>query len=251
MGVTAVFQRWAAALRDLRAVQQPPAVVPVSFKFPPQPLVPATTKAQVDAYLATLSEQITVFGPKPVRSILITGSMRCGKTIVARELCWRAGMVHIPSDRIRNATYGATEGAERTRLIKYIYKRLLLLHPTGLVLEGTVFLDRGVTLPLWAKARGHKVFAIGYALDDARRKARSMIAYRRANPCWTTGARTDAEIRRMARRIVARSRDIRAFCETHELAYLDLDSGRFNSELRRVRRTILRIMHTTEGAGGP
>lgn len=248
MGVAAVFQRWAAVLRGAGA---PPAPHPVAARapmpFPPPRDPPATTKAQVDAYLAAFSAEITAFEPAPVRSIIVTGTVRCGKTLVAKEICARANMVHIPSDRIRNATYVATEGAERARLIKYIYKRLLLMHPTGLVIEGTVFLDAGVTLPLWARARGFKVFAIGYALDDAKRKARSMIAFRRSNPCWTTGARTDAEIRRMARRIVLRSRDIRAYCEKHGLVYLDLDSGRFNAELNRVTRAMLRKMHVTQG----
>lgn len=148
----------------------------------------------------------------------------------------------MPSDRIRNATYLASDGAERARLVKYVYKRLMLMHPTGLVLEGTVFLDHGVTLALWAKSRGFHVFAIGYALDDIQRKARSLIAFRQANDCWTNGRNTDAELRRLARRIVTRSRDIRTYCEAHDLTYLDLDSGRFHKEAQRVRRVILRKM---------
>lgn len=175
-------------------------------------------------------------------SVIVTGAMRCGKTLVAREICAHAGMINIPSDRIRNATYDETDGAQRARLIKYVYKKLLLTHPTGLVIEGTVFLDRGVTLPIWARTRGTKVFAIGYALDDAKRKARSMINYRKANDCWTNGVRNNQEMQSMARRIVLRSKDIRAYCAQHGLVYLDLDSGRFNVELRRVTRVVLRKM---------
>ena len=245
MGITAVFQKVFDTLRSVPAQDAPTdAVVPPSrlelLFMPPDP--PATTKAQVDAFLLELSGQITSLNPAPVRSVLITGAMRGGKSIVAQTIAQQAGMLHIPADRIRNATYVHTDSVIRARLVRYIYKRLLLMHPTGLVIEGTVFLDRGVTLPLWAKERGFKVFAIGYALDDAGRKARSMIAYRRKNPCWTTGARTDAEIRQMARRIVARSRDIRTYCEANKLTYLDLDSGRFNVDLRRVTRAILRKM---------
>jgi len=256
MSVAEVFQRWVARLRGGGEVAPPqaPAQTPAQtprphLSFPPQPDPPAVTKAAVDAYLAALSAQITALDPAPIRSALISGTVRCGKTIVARHVCARLGMVHIPCDRIRNATYSATEGAERARLVKYIYKKLLLMHPTGLVIEGTVFLDRGVTLPLWAHARGIKVFAVGYALDDAARKARSMIAYRRDNPCWTKAERSDADIRRMARKIVSRSRDIRAYCEDHGLTYLDLDSGRFNTELRRVSRVIRRKMRAAKVAG--
>ncbi len=158
-------------------------------------------------------------------------------------------MVHIPSDRIRNATYVATEGAERARLIKYIYKRLLLTHPKGLVLDGTVFVDHGVTLPMWARARRFKVFVIGYANGPAQRKARSILKYRRTNDCWTDGKLSEADILHISRQIVSRSRDLRAYCEKHALVYFDVDSGRFDMELRRVTRTILRRMRVTVAGG--
>lgn len=210
--------------------------------FPNSPTPPAVTKACVDRWIDDLSAYIAAHNPPAQRSILITGAMRCGKTIVARNICAQTGMVHIPADRVRNATYATTEGQERARLIKYVYKRLMLRHPTGIVIEGTVFMDRGVTLPVWAQARGIKCFAIGYTQDNPARKARSMMRFRKQEKCWTNGKRSDAEMKRMARKIVLRSRDIRTQCEAEGMTYLDLDSGRFDSELRRVSKTILREM---------
>ena len=219
---------------------------PGALVFPQMDGLPAVTKAQVDAFLAALSVNIAKMAPPDLPSVLITGAMRCGKTLVAQNVCARTGMVHLPSDRLRAVTYHLTTGVERARLIRYIYKRILLTHPTGLVLEGTVFLDDGVTLPIWARRRGFPVFAIGYARANVNAKARSMIAFRKGNECWTKDRLSDQELRRMARKIIGRSRDIRDFCATNDMVYLDLDSSRFNDELRRVSRTIRRRLQ----AGG-
>ncbi|MDD7973179.1 hypothetical protein [Roseinatronobacter alkalisoli] len=199
---------------------------------------PAQTKAGVDAYLQLLFADIAAYAPAPVPSSIVTGAMRCGKTLVAQQVALRNRLYHIPGDRLRNATHLGCDQATKLRLVKYIYKRLLLAHPTGLLLEGTIFLDNGVTLPHWATRRGVPCFAIGYALDDPARKAESMIAFRKVHDCWTSHSRSDADLHRMARQIVQHSKDIKARCAANGWSYFDLDSAAFDSERQRIVRTV-------------
>ena len=209
---------------------------------------PVTTKAAVDAYLDVLLADIAAYAPADVPSLILTGTMRCGKTIVARRLARRNRLYHIPSDRLRHATYIASDDATKLRLVKYIYKRLLLAYPTGLVLDGTIFLDNGVTLPHWAAQRGIGCMAIGYSHDRPWRKAQSMIAFRNAHDCWTSHRKSDAELRRLARKIINRSKDIKALCAANGWPYFDLDSGRFQIEKRRIVRRIERQLHASRSA---
>lgn len=211
--------------------------------FPDQPAPPAMTKAAVDAYLAQVAQAIRADKPPALPSVIVTGAMRCGKTRVAKAVSQETGMIHMPSDRLREAIYGDADGAVRARLIKYAYKRLLLMHPTGLVLEGTVFLDTDNALLAWAKKRGVQTFVIGYARNRVARKARSMIKFRQRHECWTTDRYSDEDMTRLARRIILHSQNLRARAKVEGLTYLDLDSAHFQPELARVTGVILRALH--------
>jgi|GEM_PF-1430409 len=232
----------------------PPPAVPPPVPTAPLPIIPlpqgkpATTKAAIDAYLTVLLADIATYAPAPVPSVIVTGTMRCGKTLVARRLARRNGMYHVPSDRLRHATYINCDDATKLRVVKYIYKRLLLAYPSGLVLDGTVFLDTGVTLPHWAVQRGIGCVAIGYSLDTPARKARHMIAFRKTRDCWTSGRKSDAELRQLARKIIGRSKDIKAQCAANGWPYFDLDSGQFRTEKHRIVRRIERILQSRRNA---
>ncbi len=235
------------ALGPRRKGAPPPAAAPAlshveRLLFPESAAPAATTKAQIDAYLTQLSAAIRADAPAALPSVIVTGAMRCGKTRVAKTVCAQAGMVHLPSDRLRQAIYGDLDGPERRRVVKYTYKRLLLQHPTGLVLDGTVFLDTGITLTGWARARGVQTFVIGYARNRVARKARSLIRFRQHHECWTTERYSDADMAQLARRIILHSQALRARAQTEGLTYLDLDSAQFPAELARVTQRILRAL---------
>lgn len=204
---------------------------------------PARTKAAIDAYLQVLFNEIAAYAPSKVPSLIVTGAMRSGKTLVARRLARRNGLYHIPGDRLRNATHLHCDEQTKQRVVKYIYKRLLLAHPTGLALDGTIFLDNGVTVPQWATRRGICCVAIGYALGDPARKAKSMIAFRKDRKCWTSHNKSDADLHALARQIVWRSQDIRTKCAVQGWYYFDLDSGAFSREKRRVVYAIEKLLH--------
>jgi hypothetical protein len=238
-------QRAALGPRKPRRPKHRPEVAPApppEIDFPPAPPTLASQQAQIDAYLAELSRAITRANPPATPTILITGAMRCGKTRVAKEICAHKGMIHIPSDKLRNAVYLGAEGALRVRLVHYVYKRLILMHPTGLVIEGTVFLDNDINLTRWAKARGVKTFAIGYSHRNVARKAHSLITFRKKHKCWTSDLYTDAELHNVARKIILNSRQIKQRARSEGFRYLDLDSTKFASQMQDAVRTILRDM---------
>jgi hypothetical protein len=238
-------QRAALGPRKPRKAKRGPEVAPApppEIDFPTVPRTLATQQAQIDAYLAELSRAIAHANPPATPTILITGAMRCGKTRVAKEICAHTGMIHIPSDKLRNAVYLGTEGALRVRLVHYVYKRLILLHPTGLVIEGTVFLDNDINLTRWAKARGVKAFAIGYSHRNVARKAKSLVSFRKNHKCWTSDLYTDAELHNVARKIILNSRQIKQRARAEGFRYLDLDSTLFASQMQDVVQTILRDM---------
>ncbi|MGP9790741.1 hypothetical protein [Roseinatronobacter sp. NSM] len=228
----------------LQVFPPPPFDMRDDLPVPPLPRGgPAQTKAALDAYLDVLLADIANYAPAAVPSLIVTGAMRCGKTLVARRVARRNGMYHVPGDRLRKATFRNSDEATKQRVIKYISKRLLLAHPTGLVLDSTIFLDRGVTVPHWASTRGIPCVAIGYAQDNPARKAQSMIAFRKTAKCWTSRSKSDADMHKLARQIIWRSKEIKAVCATQGWPYFDLEAAAFSREKRRVVYAIETLLH--------
>ncbi|MCC5960855.1 MAG: hypothetical protein JJU08_16095 [Rhodobacteraceae bacterium] len=238
-------------IQDIWVQVFPPRAADMRDDLPVIPMPsrgPAQTKADIDAYLQVLFNEIATYAPAQVPSLIVTGAMRCGKTLLTRRLARRNGLYHIPSDRLRHATYIASDEATKQRVVKYIYKRLLLAYPTGLALDGTLFLDNGVTVPHWAAQRGIRCVAIGYALDDAARKAQSMIDFRKSNNCWTSHNKSEADVLYMAHQIVSRSKEIKGICDTQGWDYFDLDSGAFSREKRRIIYAVEKLLHQRQTA---
>lgn len=198
----------------------------------------ARQKAEIDRYLSTLFAQIEAVQRPDSPSLIISGTRRCGKTKVARAIAARHGYMHLPTDKLRNATYLNCPEPEKRRIAKYVFRRILLRFPTGVMIEGTGAMDAPCELPLWAVRRGIAFFAVGYSLDRLDDKHRDLLAYRQSNPCWTKRSKSDAEMRGFARNIIRRSQEIKAFCDTQALHYFDLDSAAFESERDRIVHAI-------------
>jgi hypothetical protein len=195
---------------------------------------PLAMKASLDHYLEGLFADLSARPLCDRPSVLLSGAVRCGKTKLASALAARAGYVHLRTDRIRNATYLDSPPAARRRAVKYLYRRILLRFPAGVLLEGTALTDAPCDLPLWAAARGIPFFAIGYSTGTAEQKCADLLAYRAENRCWTRHNKSDADMLKFARRLIARSREIRAFCAAHDLPYYDLESSQFEAEHSRI-----------------
>lgn len=207
---------------------------------------PGTRKAEIDRYLTELFAQISAAPLPDLPSVLISGAVRCGKTKVARRVALRGGFHHLKTDQIRNRTYLNCTEAEKRRIAKYVFRRILLRFPKGVLIEGTGIMDAPCDLPVWANARGIAFFAIGYSFDTPEAKHRDLLAYRAAHTCWTQNSKSDEEMLRFARRLIRRSREIKQFCASHDLPYFDLDSARFDAERDRIMHQIeaaLRVRH--------
>ncbi len=208
---------------------------------PHSPAVPPD-RARIRNWLEGLSERIALARPPDLPTTLISGAIRCGKTRVARQVTAATGLMRLETDEIRNAlTLGLSE-ADKRRVVKYAYHRLLLRHPRGLLIDGTALMDAPCELPLWAHRRGMRFFAIGYTQGRVADKARDLRAFRAANRCWTHKLTDDAGVPRLARQIIQRSKEVRAFCADHELPFFELDSGRFEAERDRVADEIIRAI---------
>jgi hypothetical protein len=204
----------------------------------------AFRKADIDAYLTGLFAKISAAQLPDLPSILISGAVRCGKTKVARRVSLRGGYYHLRTDDIRNQTYLDAPEAEKRRVAKYVFRRILLRFPKGVLIEGTGLMDAPCELPVWADRRGIAFFAIGYAFDTPEAKQRDLLAYRAENTCWTKQSKSDEEMLRFARRLIRRSNDIKRYCAAEGLAYFDLDSARFDAERARIVREIERMVKT-------
>ncbi len=212
---------------------------------------PALRKAAIDAALGSLFAQVAQAAPGNLPSVLISGTIRCGKTKVASKLARRTGLHHIRTDDIRNEFYPDVSEADKRRIVKYVFRRLLLRFPTGVLIDGTALMDAPCELPLWAARRGFAFHAIGYSFDTPEAKHRDLLAYRAIASCWTKRSRTDAEMMRFARRLIRRSQDIRAFCAAHGLSYFDLESGHFDAERDRIVQAIRRDLETRQARARP
>jgi len=200
--------------------------------------LPARRKAEIDIYLDSLFAQIDAARRPDLPSVILSGTLRCGKTKVARAIAARMGYLRLPTDKIRNATYLDCPEPQKRRIAKYVFRRILLRFPTGVMIEGTGAMDAPCELPLWATRRGIAFFAIGYSFDRPDDKHRDLLAYRDAQSCWTKRSKSDAQMLGFARRVIRRSQEIKAFCEAADLPYFDLDSGRFDAERDRIIHAI-------------
>lgn len=199
-------------------------------------------KAEIDAYLTALFTKVSAAPLPDLPSILISGAVRCGKTKVARRVSLRGGYYHLRTDDIRNQTYLDAPEAEKRRIAKYVFRRILLQFPKGVLIEGTGLMDAPCELPVWADRRGIAFFAIGYSFDTPQAKQRDLLAYRAENTCWTKQRKSDEEMLRFARRLIRRSTDIKRYCAAEGLPYFDLDSSRFDAERARIVREIERMV---------
>ena len=194
----------------------------------------ARSKAALDRYLAQLFDRIEQQPLPDLPSVVISGALRCGKTKVSRRLARDLGYHRLVTDEIRNDTYLNCPQGEKRRIAKYVYRRILLRFPRGVLLDGTAALDPPRDLPPWAQARGIGFFAIGYSFDRPEDKHRDLLAYRRHQSCWTTRTLSDDDMRALAERVIRQSHQIRAFCTAQNLRYFDLDSARFEAERNRI-----------------
>lgn len=210
---------------------------------------PARRKAEIDIYLDGLFTQIEATPRPDLPSVILSGTLRCGKTKVARALAARTGYLRLPTDKIRNATYLDCPEPEKRRIAKYVFRRILLRFPTGVMIEGTGAMDAPCELPLWASRRGIAFFAIGYSFDRPDDKHRDLLAYRETQSCWTKRSKSDAQMLGFARRVIRRSQEIKAFCNAADLPYFDLDSGQFDTERDRIIHTIETALRTKPGTG--
>ncbi len=201
---------------------------------------------EINAYLTRLSEQIAAARPPALPSVLISGTMRCGKTRVARALAARTGHVIVETDQIRNALYGQCNEADRRRVMKYAFRKLLLRWPDGILLEGTALMDAPCELPVWAHRRGLHFATIGYSRGSTDAKTRDLLAFRATHQCWTRKAMDDAGVARLARRIINRSKELEAFCLANGMSYHHLDSSRFQAECARIAQKIEASLHQTQ-----
>ncbi len=198
----------------------------------------AIRKVEIDHYLTELFTKIAAAPLPDLPSVLISGAVRCGKTKVARRVSLRGGYYHLRTDDIRNQTYLDAPEAEKRRAAKYVFRRILLQFPKGVLIEGTGLMDAPCALPVWADRRGIAFFAIGYSFDTPEAKQHDLLAYRADNTCWTKQRKSDEEMLRFARRLIRRSKDIKRYCEAEDLPYFDLESARFEAERARIVREI-------------
>lgn len=218
---------------------------------PPDQPEPARSKAAIDAYLTQLFESIAQQPLPDLPSAVISGTLRCGKTKVSRSLVRQLGYHRLVTDEIRNATYLDCPQAEKRRIVKYVYRRILLRFPRGVLLDGTAALDPPRDLPLWAKTRGIAFFAIGYSFDRPEDKHRDLLTYRNSQSCWTSRTLSDADMRDMAERVIRQSKTVRTYCATHDLPYFDLDSASFDAERDRIVASITQTLTTGQKNAPP
>lgn len=207
-------------------------------------------KADIDPLLVRLRAEIDAARKTDLPSCVISGAVRCGKSKVAQQLARKHGYLRLATDQIRNATYRGCSNPDKRRIAKYLFRRILLENPQGLLIEGTGAMDADPTLPLWAARHGIAFFAIGYSFDRPKAKQHDLLAYRAAQPCWTQNSKSDAEMLQFARRLIRRSQSIKSFCATHGLPYYDLDSRLFTQERDRIVADILRHL-TTQRENAP
>lgn len=203
---------------------------------------PARSKTELDAYLTGLFDSIAQHPLPDLPSVVISGTLRCGKTKVSRSLTRQLGYHRLVTDEIRNATYLDCPQAEKRRIAKYVYRRILLRFPRGVLLDGTAALDPPRDLPPWTQARGIAFFAIGYSFDRPEDKHRDLLAYRNSQRCWTSRTLSDADMRDIAERVIRQSQTIRTYCAAHDLPYFDLDSARFDRERDRIVAAIAKTL---------
>ena len=195
-------------------------------------------KPDVDAYLAGLFETIDAHGIPDGRSVLLSGPERCGKSLTAAKLAETGGFFHVRADRLRDDLYGRLETPEGRRVMERLYREILLRYPRGVVLEGVDILDKAVPFARWAAGQGHPVVCLGCSGDDPQDKFHAMRRYREEGHCWTRKRLDEAQLRKLAARLVEKSRDNRALCAREGFAYFDIGANSFAQDSARTADAI-------------
>lgn len=207
---------------------------------------PPPGRDAIRTYLDMLFARIDAAQPPELPTTLISGAIRCGKTRVAQRLAAATGLVRLETDEIRNALVTGLSERDKRRVVKYVYRRLLMRFPRGLLVDGTALMDDPCELPLWARRRGLLFFTIGYSEGSVADKTRDLLAFRAQNRCWTHKAMDDAGVPRLARQIIRRSKQLQTYCAAHDLPYHHLDSGQFYRERDRIAAEIERIVRARD-----
>lgn len=192
------------------------------------------TKPEIDRLLDKLAAELAGKLDSSHRSMMLIGPSRCGKSLLADRLAQRYGLHVLRTDHLRRKLYKDAHWRDRVRVVKYFYKRLLLMFPHGLLIEGDQFIGRKENFGAWAARNGVAFIGIGYSFDRPQDKLADLIAYQQTGRCWLVESGSTEEVTAFVHKIIDWSRHVKWRCKYLKLPYFDLDSADFEAELERI-----------------
>ena len=168
-------------------------------------------------------------------SILISGPPRCGKSILAKEICKKHEMFHLKTDYVKSILYEGLEFKQRKWAASYIYRKVLLGFPTGVVIEGTALTDISKNIPYWATNKGRDIpfFCLGYT-SCYLMKFGKMLEYSQTNKCWTNGKLSEDQLRDLAKHIVEKSVHNKIICDQNGFKFFEIGTNNFKADINHI-----------------
>lgn len=174
----------------------------------------------------------------PLKTTIITGFPRVGKSIIANKLSERFRAYVLKVDQVRKIYWEEKNDLKRQEIRKKILSRIIELFPMGLIIEGDEFISenryvkRG-TRPLsldfleFMKNRyDMKVCVIGNRSTTIKEKTSAIKTHRKLGECWTLNDENyvnEENIASLAKKTVEVSFILANIASEKGIAYYDIN----------------------------
>jgi len=177
-----------------------------------------------------------------LRSIIIGGPYRTGKSTIGRLCAMQLGFLYLPFDGLSCLWINQNE-PYRELIQLALLDAILSRYNTGAVIEGGIVFDPtyswGSRLHYIRDRLPADIIILGNQTADVSSKASAFATYRATGSCYTIHGPDWGSDIDQAERHIALSARFAAFAKDNDLIYYDLDPNTFHRSMTRVSRAII------------
>lgn len=191
-------------------------------------------------------------GVKNIRSLIISGWPRTGKTTLASKLCRSTGMSCLSLDQF-SAVYESVIDEKTRSFIRHALLRALIdRFPVGVILEGSNLVfdnyHRSHARPLPSLSLLYslygeysmRIYVLGNTEDSIYEKKKAIKSFRQQHKCWTSNslAWDDNNLEERIREGFVASQHFLSLAQIGGLSYVNIESSDFSASIIRAQAHI-------------
>jgi hypothetical protein len=219
----------------------------------------SSSRAQISKLIERFVTRLPLEPRQGLRSVILTGYPRSGKSILARELQKHHNYIHLELDELKRLYYEIDDADLRLMTRKSVLDQLLSHFPEGLVIEGDDLIseNRSTTegmlpfslnlLKTLGLRHGILCYVVGNVNVTLQEKIRALEVFRETGKCWTTAHPRwhDPEI--FGKEYIEHNREIHDMARHCGIAFIELNPKEFDAAVKETVRKISRDACSREG----